>query len=171
MPPPGSFFLRCMEHFWSQRSDFCNSCFFNLLEGFLKVSSVCDIWFVWYDLVLEVMSRPKWPVCLILCKLRVCCITDAALVLYFVNSTSLVSQSVIRRYSRVNFRSQGQLRSINGLPFQAAGDGGISDGWPSVTLYMKKILSCAWSQCVCLVKTHWMICSMTYHPSHRVTMT
>ena len=32
--------------------------------------------------------------------------------LYFVNSTSLVSKSVIRRYSRANFRGQDQLRSI-----------------------------------------------------------
>ena len=31
---------------------------------------------------------------------------------YFVNSTSLMSMSVIRHYSRVNFRGQGQLRSI-----------------------------------------------------------
>ena len=32
-----------------------------------SVSSVCDLWFVRCDIVLEVISRPKWPVYLITC--------------------------------------------------------------------------------------------------------
>ena len=43
----------------------------------LKISRVCDLWFVKYDLVHEVMSRPKWPINLILRWFRVWCRTDA----------------------------------------------------------------------------------------------
>ena len=64
------------------------------------MSRVCDLWFVRYDLVHEVMSRSKWAIYLILCWFRVWYIIDVV----FCKLHIPCIKSVIRRYNRVNFR-------------------------------------------------------------------
>ena len=58
MPPPGSFIA--LRYIFDARDlIFWYNCICNLLKGSPKISSVCNLSFLRYDLVLEVMSRPK----------------------------------------------------------------------------------------------------------------
>ena len=38
----------------------------------------------------------------------------------------------------------------------------VANTFLSITFDKKELQPCAWSHCVCLVKTHWLICNMTY---------
>ena len=75
-PPPQVGFVLCTPVFEARDLIFCYSCFLILLSSSPKISRVCDLWFVRYDLVHEVMSRPKWPIYIILCWFRVWYTTD-----------------------------------------------------------------------------------------------
>ena len=70
-------FVRCTPRFFLKLEiRFCYSCFLNLFQGSPKTAMVCDLWFVRYDLVHEVMLMPQWPIYLILCWFRLWYITD-----------------------------------------------------------------------------------------------
>ena len=105
---PQAGFVHCTPRFWSYRSDICYSCILNLLWGSPKISRVCDLWFVRYDLVLEVRSRPKWLIYLFLGWFRVWYITDDVFCKLHLPCVKKCDKTLYQG----QLQGQGQLRSI-----------------------------------------------------------